>query len=66
MIFKLLLFDFLGTIMVKKKKGGVGKQRKPIKEKSMKEKQEDVPVNPEKKEIGIIWRKKGKYAKIYH
>ena len=35
--------------MVMKKKGGVGKQRKPIKEKSVKEKQEDVPVNPEKK-----------------
>ena len=36
--------------MVKKKKGGVGKQRKPKKEKPVEEKHEDVPVKPKKKE----------------
>ena len=36
--------------MVKKKKGGVGKQRKPKKEKPVKEKHEDVSVKPKKNE----------------
>ena len=41
-----VIFNY--TIMVKKKKGGVGKQRKPKKEKPVKEKHEDVPVKPKK------------------